>query len=1177
MNKNKLKSFARAARTKLMEQVSNKIDYVLNTDTAELRNKASQIYELKKEIDRTSREEVVEKVAYSWFNRFVALRFMDANGYHTINMKILSPLPGCTEPQILSEAKQGNISPILHIDINKINDLLDGKIPANNPQNEVYQILILAVCHHYYQILPFMFEQTNDYTELLMPDDLISTHSIRHDILENISDEDCQNVEIIGWLYQYYISEKKEQVFTDLSHNKKIKSQDIPAATQLFTPDWIVKYLVENSVGKLWLKNHPDSKTKDLMKYYIDGDNDSGYNKVKSPEEITICDPCCGSGHILVYAFDLLTKIYEEEGYNPPEIPKLILKNNLYGIEIDDRAASLAAFSLVMKARAYYRRFLDKIEKPNVIALQSIELNEDEIRDYQKEIDLNIFTANLIESINQFKDAKTVGSLISPNIASVKDIIPELEKQNVISNIFIYKTHQKVLLGLKQINYLQNKYDCVITNPPYMGRKGMNNDLKDFIEDKYPDSNSDLFSCFIERCLNLTPKSGYTAMITQHSWMFLKSFETFRKQIINKHQIVNMNHLGPKAFEEIGGEVVQSTAFVLNKNCIIDTKNKYIRLVDYKEPSKKIEEFFNDENRYTANQQEFQKISGAPIAYWVSEKVFEIFEKNQKIGEISSVKEGLNTGDNDKFLRFWNEVSFMNIGFEYKNKLDAQESILKWFPCNKGGEYRKWYGNNYWIINWENDGYEIKNCKSSTVRNENQYFKQGITWSGIGSSGFSIRDFPKGFIFNSAGRSIITEQNKKYLTGLLNSNIASIFLSILSPTLSYTVGCVADFPFVFNNKYFRKIKQLSQFSIDISKLVWDSHETSWDFEQNPLIKYSAIKNDFVSNRIETAVHRWEDFESEQFEQLHANEEELNRIFIEIYGLEDEMDPTVSLKDITILQQELDRKQLKEMDADLVRNAETYEVQNYAELELPFDRKELIRQFISYSVGCMLGRYSLDKPGLILANQGETLEDYLEKVPLPSFLPDDDNIIPVLGDEWFTDDIVGRFKEFLKVSFGKEHYEENLRFVEDAIGKDIRKYFISEFYNDHVKRYKKRPIYWMFSSPKKSFNTLIYMHRYKSDTVSRILNEYLREFITKLESRREHLQTISESETINSRDKTKANIEIGNIDKMLKELSGYEQQLHDVASKRIEIDLDDGVKVNYCKFAGVLQKIAGLCE
>ncbi len=563
MNKNALKNFSRSARRKLIEQVHSKLRYVLNTDSAELRNKEKQIRELKKQLENITESELVEKVAYTWFNRFVALRFMDANGYTPV--RVVSPAPGFTMPEILMEAKKGYIDESLNVDREKIDALLDGRIPAADPQNEVYRMLLVAACNYYHNSMPFMFERINDYTELLMPDDLLSEHSILWDIVHHLSEEDCRDVEIIGWLYQFYISERKDEVFQKLRKNIKIAPEDIPAATQLFTPHWIVRYMAENSVGKLWLTNHPDSGLKKYMSYYVESDENHPVVKVNSPEEITILDPACGSGHILVYAFDLLTKIYEEQGYDPHEIPYLILQHNLFGIEIDERAASLASFALVMKARAYYRRFLRKPVQPNVIALKNIYFTDEELEEYFKIAGSNLFTNQLKETLNLFENAQNIGSLLQPELPAADNILQALESKGVGDNLFLAETHKKVLAALKFIQYLQREYHCVITNPPYMGSKGMNPELSNFVKKNYPDSKADLFSCFIERCLDATCKNGYTAMITQHSWMFLSSFEKLRQRILKEHYIDTMVHLGPRAFEEIGGEVVQTVTFVLQK------------------------------------------------------------------------------------------------------------------------------------------------------------------------------------------------------------------------------------------------------------------------------------------------------------------------------------------------------------------------------------------------------------------------------------------------------------------------------------------------------------------------------------------------------------------------------------------------------------------------------------
>jgi type II restriction/modification system DNA methylase subunit YeeA len=1154
MNKNTLKSFARAARRKLMEQVTSKLNYVLTTDSAELRNKQNQIDELKKQIAETTKDDVIEKVAYTWFNRFAALRFMDANGYTPI--KIVSPAEGFTTPELLAEAKKGHIEENLRIDRTKINDLLDGRIPARDPQNEIYQMLLVATCNAYHKIMPFMFEPINDYTELLMPDDLISQNSVLSDVVNNMTEEDCQDVEIIGWLYQYYISEKKDEV---IGAKKRYTPQEIPAATQLFTPQWIVKYMVENTLGQLWLEARPHSKIRKVMEFYIEpaDKNKLPLRQINSPEDLKLCDPCVGSAHILAYEFDILTKIYEEEGYDPQEIPRLILTKNLYGIEIDDRAASLASFALFMKARGYDRNFFSKPVQPNVLALQNIKFGEDELNQYVKEMGANLFTANLKQALGQFEHAKTIGSLIRPAVVSVDDILKELTSKDLGGNLFLAGTHQKVLKALKQILYLQEKYDCVITNPPYVNSGYMNETISDFVKTFYPNTKADLFACFLIRCRELSNSNGMIGFVSPYVWMFIQSYQWLRENVIENCTINNLIQLEYNAFEPA---CVPVCTFTL-RNKSIDLNSEYIKLTDFKghekQPIKTLEAIQKSETdyRFTANQKDFQKIPGTPIAFWLSEKSIKAFIVGDKLESKSIIRQGCATGNNDLFVRNWHEISVIKFNTKSMSVADALNSGAKWFPYNKGGNFRKWYGNLEFVIAFDHINYKLLSNSGNNLPSKELYFKKAITWTAISSSNFSVRLHVSGSIFSNAGMVCIVDDTIFMFTiGFLSSNVAKILLEALSPTLNYNAGDIKKIPIlpIQNN-----IQLISNSCIDIANKDWDFFETSWDFTGSPMLSsdyYRTTLND-TYNQLRA---QWLEmtFEMQRFEQ------ENNRIFIETYELKNGLTPHVPLEEITLTCNPYYRygnnKSKEELEALLLADT--------------------MKELISYSIGCMFGRYSLDKEGLILANQGETIDDYLKVVPNPTFEPDADNIIPILEDEYFTDDIVGRFKTFLKVSFGAEHYEENLEFIEDAIGKDIRSYFVRDFYKDHIKRYKKRPIYWLFSSSNRGFNALIYMHRYRPDTVSTLLNDYVREFITKLESRRIHFNEIRLSESCSTRDRKLADKELTRIERLLKELRDYERDvLYPLAAQRIEIDLDDGVKVNYFKFGEALYPIPGLCK
>ncbi|WP_271393756.1 BREX-1 system adenine-specific DNA-methyltransferase PglX [Aequorivita sinensis] len=1162
MNTNQLKSFAQEARIKIVSQVAAKLDYVLTTDSAILREKEAQVKKLKAEIQKTSKEQVVDKVAYTWFNRLMALRFMDANDYQPIKVGVVTPKDGYTLPELLNEAKQGNIPDVLPVDTKHIFELLDGTIRSSDAQNEAYKELLIGACNHLNTIFPFLFEKINDYAELLLPDDLTSEFSIVQDIRDGMSKEDCAEVEIIGWIYQFYISERKDEVF---AAKGKVKKEDIPAATQLFTPRWIVEYMVQNTIGKLWLQNRPNSSLKDHMPYYIESpatENDD-FLKIDSVEEITLLDQACGSGHILVYGFELLAKIYEEEGYSPSEIPQLIIEKNLYGFEIDERAAQLAGLALMMKAREYHKRVFKKELTPNILCYQDLKLTTDEIKEVFKSIDVKL-SNELAYDLGNIQQATNLGSLIIPHSSTsfLEETLEALvQKEKTTTDFFLKENLQQLVTSCQQLVALSKKYHCVVDNPPYMGGGNMNKPLGDFVKTNYPASKSDLMACFMEAGLAVLNQKGYLGMINQHSWMFLSSYEKLREKLIKETRIDTLLHLGSRTFPEIGGEVVQNAAFTLIKKKS-DTNGNYIRLVDEKHTLLKRDKTLESIHSpncgwfHTTNQEKFKKIPGSPIGYWLSECYLSPFDGKENLASIGETRKGMVCGGIDRFGRFWQEIEYLNFSKNSKSRNEAEDSEVKWFPYAKGGRYRKWYGNIEYVINWFKDGFEIRNTLHpngkrmvSSNYNLDYIFKGGITWTDLSTGNFGARLLNSGELFDTAGPAIFVENKyNNYVLGLLNTKYIQQLMIFLNPTLHYLAGNVSALPFIYNDNNVIIDKIVGDLIL-ISKEEWDSRETSWDFAQSQLIKHKA---DTLEESYDLYQHYWKN----KFFQLHKNEEELNKQFIDIYGLQDELTPEVPLEDITILKEET----------------------NIVNGELVFNAKEVLIQFISYAVGCMFGRYSLDQPGLILANQGETLEDYLKAVGSSAvettFMPDDDNIIPILDDEWFEDDIVGRFYEFLKVTFGAANFDKNLAFVEDCIGKDMRKFFVKDFYNDHIKRYKKRPIYWMFSSPKGAFNVLIYMHRYTPDTLNQILNGYLVEYREKLNTRMEHLDHLIESGT--SSEQTKAAKEKDKLKAVLLELQEYEREvLYPLATERIAIDLDDGVLVNYNKFGNAIKLVKGL--
>jgi len=1184
MNTNHLKKFAQEARRKLLEQVNAKLSFVLTTDSVELREKTEQVKQLREQLNKTSKEQLIEKVTYTWFNRLMALRFMDANDYQPLGIRIITPKDGYTIPELLDEAKRGNIPEELKLNRQKVYDLLDNRMPSTNPQNEAFKELLIASCNYLHTTFPFLFEKINDYTELLLPDDLTSDFSIVTDICKGMPVEDCKNVEIIGWLYQFYISEKKDEVFASKA---KVKKEDIPAATQLFTPRWIVEYMVQNTVGKLWLQNRPKSKLREHMPYFIESASLTAddYLKISSPEEIKFADPASGSGHILVYAFDLFTKIYEEEGYNTSEIPKLIIEKNLYGFEIDERAAQLSGMALMMKAREYQRRAFRKDLQPNILCFQDLLLNSNEIKETLNSLNINI-SDELMNDLLQMQQATNFGSLILPH-ANKSEIIQLLEKLNQLApsvDVFQRGVIDALLNAFSQLSILSEKYYCVVTNPPYMGSGNMNKELSEWVKSNYPKAKADLFSCFIERSLKFVQIHGYNGLVTMESWMFLSSFENFRKELLKSTKIHSLSHFGWHIMRIAFGTV----SFIL-ENSIPESEFKgsysYLEIEDIDKTTERPIVFPKKDNeRYKiTNQKDFEKIPSSPIGYWLSRTVVEIFNNSKRLDSIYEIGSGLSTSNNERFIRYHWEIGYMS-RIDINKKINTQFE-KRWYPFQKGGGYRKWFGNLLYVVNWKNDGEDIKNWVvnnpkdpktthwSRRIFNVDLFFRKGITWSTISSGEISFRLTQMGTMISNAAGGIFGFDNDEVflkMLSVLNTKLWVSIIKFLNPTLNYSSGIIQKTPSIENLERL----EIDNTSIKVAKEDWDNKEYSYEFKRNELIRINSEKNNNIEKTFELYLHYWEN----KFFKLHEYEEEINRQIIKIYGLEKEFFPDVPLENITILQEELDRKLLVNQNKKLFRDHETFAVQNYHEISLPFIAKEIMAQFISYSVGCMFGRYCLDKEGLILANQGETFQDYLQKIDKSkencTFLPDEDNIIPILDNEWFEDDIVGRFYEFLKVTFGENNFNKNLAFIEEQIGNNIRKYFIKDFYPDHIKRYKKRPIYWMFSSPKGAFNVIIYMHRYTPDTVSNILNNYLKEFIGKLNTRKEHLQHIQVSGS--PTEKNKAIKESDRIEKMLIELQEYERDvLYPLAMERIAIDLDDGVLVNYNKFGKAVKEVKGL--
>lgn len=1183
MNKNAIKSYAVWARTELMKQVSQKAyEYgvtknslpELNTDTINDRllssDEKSQLNELVREVRKNGFEHVIEEVAYTWFNRFIALRYMEVNNYlpRGVNVRLFPNENNVFKPEILSEA--------LHLEMNGLDTQKVFDYIEQNKQEELYKYLLLTLCKEMNEYLPYMFTSINDYKTLLFPDNLLKDDSVLARLISDI-DEDSwlDQVQIIGWLYQYYNSELKDIVMKKKNYTK----DDIPAATQLFTPDWIVRYMVENSLGRLYInkKKHqgifedgrdPSEMTIDEIndkrianekyisnemgwKYYLpeakqDAEVLKELEKIElehsklQPEDIKLIDPCMGSGHILVYAFDVLMDIYRDAGYSDRDASKSILENNLYGLEIDERAYHLAYFALMMKARQYNRRILSKDTKINLVEIveSSSELNEELLSR------LGVYKELGQYLVDTFKEAKEFGSIL--NLDCTLEQLQKLEnnlfeiENNAKYGSMLDQIESQQLIDLmepllKQAKLLVQKYDVVVTNPPYMPPSPKQ---KQYVQKNYPDSKSDLFAVFIEKCHDLTKENAYQAMITMHSWMFLSSYEKLRVKLLNNNTLVNMAHLGARAFEEIGGEVVQTTTFVLNKTNIFDFKSDFKRLVDYNSQDFKEYHYLNDSNLYVSNTINFKKLPGSPIAYWISKNIFQIFDCNTKISNVSKPLQGTISGDNNRFLRLWYEVK--------ESKIYANNAIdSKWFFHSKGGSYRKWYGNKDYILDWEDDGYEIRNFKDkngklkSRPQNINSFFKQGITWSDLCTGKFSARFVEKNCTFDATGPTMPFDDDRflSYILDYINSEVFQVILNITCPGLHYNNGVVANLPINLNNKYIKVVSYIVENNISISKNDWNSFETSWDFTVHPLGKNSV-------HTIREAYNLWSKECEERFNQLKANEEELNRIFIDIYGLQDELTPEVEDKDVTV------RK------ADLVRD---------------------IKSFISYAVGCMFGRYSLNVEGLAYAG-GEW-----DDSKYTTFIPDKDDIIPICDEEYFEDDIVSRFIEFVNVVYGSDTLEENFKFIADALGgkgtprEVLRNYFLNDFFKDHCNTYQvtgsgKRPIYWLFDSGKKNgFKALVYIHRYTPDLIARMRTGYIHPQQARYRTQIELLQEQIDMAGSTS-EKVKLSKQLKKINEQLLELNKYEEIVHHWADKMEPMDLDDGVKVNYAKFQELLAKI-----
>ena len=1147
-----LKTFAPAMRRQLLEAVGRKLDLLLNSQTPDtLSTFAKQIAELREQ-EAENREQLLERVAYTWFNRLCALRYLDARGWHPFGCKVLMPAAeGETQPELLKLTRAGNLPSSLqsHTDQDRLHGLLDGQIPTAitgaDSQGEVYRQLVLAVCRCYHELLPNLFEGLDDASELLLPDDLLSDGSIVGAFRKEITDDDCQDVESLGWLYQFYIAEKKDEV---MARKKAVPTEDIPAVTQLFTPHWIVRYLVENSLGRLWLLNRPGSKLRDKMPYYIEGDAETDFLVINKPEEIKLLDPACGSGHMLTYAFDLLVLIYEEEGYSPNEIPGLILRHNLYGLEICPRAAQLAELALVFKAREQSRRFFqpEQLVRPQIIELQDVQFEDGEINDHIEALDLGeLFDPNLFKLLHQFEEAKNFGSLIQPCLdeRAIVNVRRTIEAKD-LDQLLLRTTHLKVLRVLEQAEALTQRYHVVVANPPYMGSKFHNRGLKDFLEKSFTDEQQDTYTCFISRSYQLLKGGGTFALITLPSWMALPTFSDFRASILRSSTLLCLNDNG----RGVWGPDFGSCAFVFLRSHLLRHPTKFARLYTRRgevNRNEEIERSFLEKRWIEIPKEDLAQIPGTPLAYWTSSAVRQAFKTYPALASIGDAKNGMTTGENDRFLRFWFEVAQRRLAYNRQPGVLPSVANSPWVPYSKGGEFRKWYGNTELILNWGRDGELLKANRPKTIlRNPQFYFREAITWSLTSMLGFGARHRNAGFTFDVNGMSLFVDASRHtYVLAFLNSCIAREFLEILNPTIAFQAGDIGRLPLLENVP---GVIANANSCREAAAQDWDSFETSWDFRDQPMLRQGS-----KGATLGASWRNWEAQSTAAIRRMQELETENNRLFISAYGLEGELQPEVPEAQITLARA---------------------------------DQRKDVAAFLSYATGCMMGRYSLDQAGLILADsrdsQAEQLAAYKEKVGKPlseaQFKPDPDGIIPVLDGEWFDDDIVARAREFLAVTFPESSVAENLRFIEESLGKDIRKYFCSEFYKDHLQTYKKRPIYWMVQSPKKGFSCLIYLHRYTKDTLNQVLNNYFRPYLQKLEARLAQLGLDQLNDDLPTRDRTAARKEAEKITKVLKECQAWEQDsLLPLAQQRIELDLDDGVKVNYLKLQDVLATIPGL--
>ena len=1194
MNKNAIKKFAIDARNKLIASVTDKagmlgitkdtcsepitkgVDFEVYKTTAGTevtlnKKQCEHRRKLVEQIKTSGFDAVIEEVAYTWFNRICSIRFMEVNDYmYPARVRVLSSeKAGKNEPDILT------LAPDIDWEFTEEEReyIIDAKM--NNKLDDLFRMLFIKQCNLLHEVLPGLFEETEDYTEMLLNISFTNEDDVIRMLVDGINESDFDittvdengkqagQVEIIGWLYQYYNTEPKNKAF---AKKGKITKEEVPAVTQLFTPDWIVRYMVENSLGRLWVEGHPDADLQGKWKYYLEEAEQESevqaeiakiheeYAKLK-PEDIKLIDPCMGSGHILVYAFDVFMQIYENAGWSAREAAQSIVENNIYGLDIDDRAAQLSYFAVMMKARQYDRRIFTRGVRPNVYAIQeSNGINRNQLKYFGSELgEMERKTAIFqIEGLlDTLVDAKEYGSILNVDVYDW-DILRRFISGTDVDGQISFDTYglDETANKLKELieigAIMAQKYEVVATNPPYASTGNLSIKINNFIKKYYPDSKTDLYAVFIEKCSKFTRVNCFQSMITQHSWMSLSSYESLRLKLTGM-SIVNMAHLGPRAFEEISGEMVQATSFVIQKVKLPYRKGTYCRLVEFTTPADKERAFLSKNARFYAKQENYNRIPGAPVsAYVASETLASLYEQGKTISEIGEVKIGMGTGNNDLFLKLWWEIKYLDIDFSITGINEIDMYSKKFYPYSKGGERRRWYGNHEFIVWFDKDGQKC--MKQTSGHRENggidYYFHKGMTWSYSTMAAFSVRVMPSGFVFDVNGSSLfLNEENYNYVLCFLQSCVGRFVIDSTKSAFSVQAGTIRNLPIL--GKSTLEIESLADECISLTKDDWDVFETSWDFKRHPLLsvipRNSVLFDDTDDIDLAECYTCWEIECNERFNQLKANEEELNRIFIDIYGLQEELTPEVEEKDVTV------RK------ADLQRD---------------------IKSLISYAVGCMFGRYSLNEEGLIYAG-GEW-----DNSKYTTFIPDKDNIIPITDEEYFEGDIVTRFCDWLKTAFGTKSFDTNMDFIANELGNKgdtsrevIRNYFLNDFFKDHCNTYSvtgsgKRPIYWLFDSGKQNgFKALIYMHRYDADTVGRVRTDYLHKAQKYVETAMQSAQYTLDNASSSS-EKSKATKSITKYTKQLAEMQIYDEAIAHIANQRIEIDLDDGVKVNYAKFQGV---------